>query len=241
MRVRGRRECRDCEHHWSYYETGSVECPACGSLRSVGVDDRTRHTDTPVSLDLSPHRRAFDADDLDGLGAGAGELKRDLRSYRNKRGFVRGGELLDLDGTFLAATELLHVVDVLARADEDAITDDEQFYLLDLLRGADAGERPPVEEVPESMRAARGLAIAEAVDDYRREVLTWLDDNPDAAARRTLGTVSDLLKRTRALGGDVPLDTSETLVTATREVSRYLREGDEAALSTASDRLSRLL
>jgi hypothetical protein len=241
MRVRGRRECRDCEHRWSYYETGSVECPACGSLRSVGVDDRTRHTDTPVSLDLSPHRRAIDADGLDGLDAAATDLKRDLRTYRNKRGFVRGGDLLALDGTFLAATELLHAVDVLARADASEITDDEEFYLLDLLRGADAGERPPVAEVPESMRAARGLAVAEAVDDYRREVLAWLDDNPDAAARRTLGTVSDLLKRTRALGGDVPLDDSETFVTATREVSRYLREGDEAALSTADDRLSRLL
>jgi hypothetical protein len=236
MKVRGQRECRDCEHRWSYYETGAVECPACGSLRSVGVDERTRHTDTPVSLDLSPHRRAVDATGLDDA---ADDLKRDLRDYRNKRGFVRGGELLPLDETFLAATELLHAVDVLARAAE--VTDDEEFYLLDLLRGADAGERPAVERVPESVRAARGLAVAEAVDDYRRETLTWLDDNPHPEARRTLGSVSDLVRRARALGGDVPLDASETLVEATRDVSAYLREGDEPALATADDRLSRLL
>jgi hypothetical protein len=235
MRVRGRRECRDCEHRWSYYETGGVACPACGSLRSVGVDDRTRHTDTPVSLDLSPHRRAVEEA---GIGAAADDLQRDLRTYRNKRGFIRAGELRPLDGTFLAATELLHAVDVLTRADD--VTDDEEFYLLDLLRGADAGERPPVDGVPASMRAARGLAVADAVDDYRRETLTWLDDNPDTEARRTLGTVADLVKRTRALGGDVPLDTSEALVTATRGVSTFLREGDEAALVSARDRLSRL-
>jgi hypothetical protein len=235
MHVRGQRECRDCEHRWSYYETGAVDCPNCGSLRSVGIDDRTRHTDTPTSLDLSPHRRAVDAE---GLAATADELKRDLRSYRNKRGFIRGGELLPLDGTYLAATELLYVVDVLERADE--WTDDEEWYLLSLLRGADLSDRPAADEVPTSLRAARGLAVTEAVDEYRREVLSWLDDNPDAAAREALGTVSELLKRTRALGGDVPVEESEALLAATLDVSRALREGDETALSAARERLSRL-
>jgi hypothetical protein len=235
MHVRGHRECRDCEHRWSYYETGAIDCPNCGSLRSVGVDDRTRHTDSPASLDLSPHRRAVDVGDLADT---ADELKRDLRGYRNKRGFISGGELLELDGTYLAATELLYVVDVLERTDERS--DEEELYLLSLLRGADVGDRPAVEAVPTSMRAARGLAVVEAVDDYRRETLSWLDDNPDQAARQVLGTVAELVKRTRALGGDVPLETSEALLVATQEVSRALRTGDDAALSTASERLSRL-
>lgn len=235
MHVRGQRKCRDCDHQWSYYETGSIDCPACGSRRSVGVDERTRHTDSPASLDLSPHRRAVDAGDL---GDTVTEFKRDLRRYRNKRGFIRGGDLLPLDGTYLAATELLFVADTLGRADER--TDAEELYLLSLLRGADVGERPDVDEVPTSMRAARGLAVAEAVDDYRREVLSWLDDNPDPAARRTLGTVAELVKRTRALEGDVSLDTTEALLAATLDVSTALREGDETALSTARERLSRL-
>ncbi|AUV82379.1 hypothetical protein C2R22_12610 [Salinigranum rubrum] len=235
MRVRGRRECRDCGHQWSYYETGAVDCPACGSLRSVGVDDRTRHTDTPTSLDLSPHRRTVDTDDL---ADAADDLKRDLRSYRTKRGFIRGGDLLPLDATYLAATELLYAVDVLVRAGER--TDDEELYLLSLLRGADIGERPDVETVPTSMRAARGLALAEAVDEYRREVLSWLDDNPAPEARQVLGTVSEFVKRTRALGGDVPLAESEALLAATQDVSRALREDDETALAAAKDRLSRL-
>jgi hypothetical protein len=235
MKVRGRRECRDCGHQWSYYDTGAVDCPACGSLRSVGVDDRTRHTDTPTALDLSPHRRTVDAE---GLASAAEDLKRDLRSYRTKRGFIRGGELLPLDTTYLAATELLHAVDVLVRADER--TDDEELYLLSLLRGADVDDRPDAEAVPTSMRAARGLAVAEAVDEYRREVLSWLDDNPDPEARNVLGSVSEFVKRTRALGGDVPVDESETLLEAVYDVSRALREGDETALLTARDRLSRL-
>jgi hypothetical protein len=235
MRVRGRRECRDCGHQWSYYETGAVDCPACGSLRSVGVDDRTQHTDTPTSLDLSPHRRAVDAGDL---ADAADDLKRDLRRYRTKRGFIRGGDLLPLDATYLAATELLHAVDVLVRAGDR--TDDEELYLLSLLRGADVGDRPDVDTVPRSMRAARGLALAEAVDEYRREVLAWLDDNPDPGARQVLGTVSEHVKRTRALGGDVPLEESEALLVATQDVSRALREDDETALATATDRLSRL-
>jgi hypothetical protein len=235
MRVRGRRECRDCGHQWSYYETGAVDCPACGSLRSVGVDDRTQHTDTPTSLDLSPHRRAVDAGDL---ADAADDLKRDLRRYRTKRGFIRGGDLLPLDATYLAATELLHAVDVLVRAGDR--TDDEELYLLSLLRGADVGDRPDVDTVPSSMRAARGLALAEAVDEYRREALAWLDDNPDPGARQVLGTVSEFVKRTRALGGDVPLEESEALLVATQEVSRALRDDDETALATATDRLSRL-
>lgn len=235
MKVRGRRECRDCGHQWSYYETGAVDCPACGSLRSVGVDSRTQHTDTPTTLDLSPHRRAVDTGDL---ADAADDLKRDLRSYRTKRGFIRGGELLELDETYLAATELLYAVDVLVRAGER--TDDEELYLLSLLSGADTGNRPDTENVPRSMRAARGLALVEAVDEYRREVLSWLDDNPDPQARKVFGTVSEFVKRTRALGGDVPLEESETLLAATHDLSRALREDDETALATARDRLSRL-
>jgi uncharacterized Zn finger protein (UPF0148 family) len=235
MKIRGQRECQDCGTEWSYYDTGSVACPSCGSMRSVGRDDRTRHTATPVELDLSPHRTALDDGSLADV---ADALKRDCREYVNGRGFIRGGDLLPLDDIFLAAHELVQVVDLYVRLrDPD---EEEELYVLGLLRGADAGERPPPDAVPDSLAAGRGLAYAGAIDDYRREAATWLDDNPDPAVRRTLGTVADHVRRAEALQGDVPPATVETLVTATREAVRAGTEGDEAALAAAEDRLSRL-
>jgi hypothetical protein len=235
MKIRGHRECKDCGRRWSYYETASVACPGCGSLRSVGVDERTRHTDGATNLDLSEHRTAVSAGRIRDEVSG---LKSTLRAYLRQRGFIAEGELLALDDTFVAAHELLHAIDVYDRLADP--TDDEQYYVLNLLRGADAGERPTSADVPSSMSAARGLAYANAVRDYRRDVVTWLDDHPDPEARRTLGALVDHVKRSRALGGDVPLSTSDSLVNAARELSVYLVEADEDSLVSARNRLSRL-
>jgi uncharacterized Zn finger protein (UPF0148 family) len=236
MRVRGRRECRDCGREWSYYETGSVACPHCGSLRSVGVDERTRHTAEPVAFDLSPHRRAVEDEAGTDLADVADDVKETTREYLRQRGFIRGGDLLELDDTFLAGHELLQAVDVYARLRTPG--DDERVYVMELLGGADRGERPAPDRVPPSMREARGLGVAEAVLAYRREATTWLDDNPDPAARTTLGSLAERAKRLRALQGDVDPAEAERLVTAACEVWQYLR-GEEAALSTARDRLER--
>jgi hypothetical protein len=235
MKVRGRRECQSCGNRWSYYDTGSVACPACGSLRSVGVDEHTLHTTSPVSLNLSEHRNALDEAELGDVADG---VVADLREYTRRRGFVHEGRLLGVDDEFLAANELRHALDVFGRARDPG--DDERLYAVDLLRGADAGERPPVERVPESMREARGLGYADALDEYRSEVLTWLDEHPDPAGRRTLGTLGERLKRVQALHGDVPPSEAETLVRVARELHAYLTDDDESALTRAEDRLSRL-
>ena len=174
MKVRGERECQECGARWSYYETGSVECPDCGSLRSVGVDDRTAHTDAPTTLDLSPHRARFG----DARGTlpeeGVDDLKADLREYARKRGFIRGGDLLPLDQTYLAARELLEAIDLYDRLRDP--TDRDREYLLALLAGADDGDRPATESVPESLREARGMAAVRAVDEYRTDLLAFLDE-----------------------------------------------------------------
>jgi len=174
MKVRGERECKECGARWSYYETGSVDCPGCGALRSVGVDDRTAHTDAPATLDLSAHRTRFG----DARGTlpeeGVDDLKSDLREYARKRGFIRGGELLPLDDTYLAARELLEAVDLYDRLrDPD---DRDREYLLALLAGADDGDRPATEAVPDSLREARGMAAVRAVDEYRSDLLSFLDE-----------------------------------------------------------------
>ncbi|EMA64472.1 DUF7117 family protein [Halorubrum lipolyticum] len=174
MKVRGERECRECGARWSYYETGSVECPDCGGLRSVGVDDRTAHTDAPATLDLSAHRARFG----DARGTlpeeGVDDLKTDLRAYARKRGFIRGGELLPLDDTYLAARELLEAVDIYDRLRDP--TDRDREYLLALLAGADDGDRPATEAVPDPLREARGMAAVRAVGEYRTDLLAFLDE-----------------------------------------------------------------
>jgi len=236
MRIRGRRRCKDCGREWSYFELGTVTCPDCGSLRSVGSGEREQHTDSAVELDLSTHRAALD--EHTDVGDVAEEVKTTLRDYVRQRGFVRGGELLAVDDTVLAAAELLHAVDVFDRArDPD---DAARLYVLELLRGADSGDRPDPSSVPDSMTAARGLAYASVLSRFCSDLGTWLDDNPDPAAGRVRETIATHVKRVEAIHGDVPVAESEALVTAARDLVTYLVDGDEASLSTARDRLARL-
>ena len=236
MRIRGRRRCKDCGREWSYFETGTVNCPDCGSLRSVGMGDRERHTDSPVELDLSSHRAALD--EHTDVGDVADELKTTLRDYVRQRGFVRGGNLLSVDDTVLAAAELTHAVDVFERTrDPDDAT---HLYVLELLRNADAGERPPPSAVPDSMVGARGLAYASVLSEFCTDLGTWLDDNPDPVARRVREAIETHVKRVEAIHGDVPAEESEALVCASRDLVTYLTDDDETALSRARDRLSNL-
>jgi hypothetical protein len=247
MRVRGERECRDCGTRWSYYETGAIECPDCGSVRSLGVDERRQvHTAGSASLDLTEVREAVDDQHLSEVVAAAKER---CRAYLRQDGFVRGGDLLALDDGHLAARELVHVADLVGR--ERTLDDDAEWYLLALLRGADAGERPAHGEVPDGLRTARGLAAAEGVRTYRRELLEWLDEHPHPAVREPLGRLDQHGKRVEALQGDVPPREAERLVAVARDLHRHLRDGDPGAsdgteadeadgLATASERLDRL-
>ncbi|MFC7068461.1 DUF7117 family protein [Halobaculum lipolyticum] len=255
MEVRGERECTDCGTRWSYFETGSVACPDCGSLRSVGTGERRRHTDTPAELDLDGVLVRLDDTPLADL---VDEIKDACRTYLRKRGFVRGGDLVPLDDAYLAAAELKHAADVYGRiagpgggrADatmagrgpegtSPGVTDDEEWYVTSLLRAADTGERPAAHEVPPRMAEARGLAAAEAVLAYRQDVATYLDDHPDSEARRTLGALRDRAKRLEALGGDVDPAEADALVDAAVELGRYLISEDLDALATARETLRR--
>ncbi|MFC4246147.1 TFIIB-type zinc ribbon-containing protein [Natribaculum luteum] len=238
MKIRGERECTDCGTRWSYYETGSVGCPACGSLRSVGLDERTEHTDLEVEFDLTAVRNDVDEAATTDLA----ERARDhAREYVRRRGFVRGGTLQLLDDAYLAAIELLHVADVVARA--RTLDEREELYFLSLLGDADAGKRPPVEEVPTTLRDARGLAYANAVREYRRDVRTWVEDGERELVpleRSTLEMLTEHVKRIRMLDGDVPPRTAETLVEATRDLTTGLCEDDDEAILRAENRLERL-
>ncbi|MFB6188375.1 MAG: TFIIB-type zinc ribbon-containing protein [Halapricum sp.] len=235
MKIRGVRECQSCGTQWSYYETGSVECPDCGSLRSVGLDERTEHTDNPATLDLSGISDRLEQDPLEAV---ATETADSCRTYIRKRGFIRGGELRPLDSTFVVAEELRHVASELARSMQ--VSEDEQLYFLSLVRAVESDQRPPASAVPDSLASARGLAAAAIVDAYRRDLTTYLTDHPDEQARNTIGRLVDHKKRIEALDGAVPVATSETIVAALTELSRYAARGDEDALANARDRLDEL-
>ncbi|WP_096390056.1 DUF7117 family protein [Halopenitus persicus] len=246
MKVRGERECVSCGTQWSYYETGEVACPECGSVQSVGIAERRRHTDSPAELDLTAHRARFGEASGPLPEEGVDDLKRDLRGYVRKRGFIDGGDLRGLDDdVLLAAYELLQVVDAVDRLPDPDERD--RDYLLRLLAGADGGDRPAPEDVPPNLHAARGLATVAAVEAYREDLRTHLEDlTADGAdgdrdleaARDVLESLRDRSKRVESLQGDVDPETAETLVRAADDLGRYLRTGRPDALESARDRLS---
>ena len=236
MEIRGERRCKDCGTTWSYADTGEVACPNCGSRHSVGVDERALQTDKPVELDLTAARNAVDERPLREVAAIAKDA---ARAYARARGFISEGDLRPLTETYVAAQELAYAAATLERRSGVTEEGTEGFYFYALLRGADAGERPPAGEVPESLHHARGLAAAVSVREYRREAVDWLDGETNPA-RRTLETLAEHGKRIEALDGEVAPETADELVVAAREIGTYLCDGDDDALASARERLARL-
>jgi uncharacterized Zn finger protein (UPF0148 family) len=235
MRVRGERTCRDCGATWSYFETGSVTCPECGSVRSTGHGDRERHTDRDATLDLTEPRATAADGDIEAALATAADV---CLEYLRRRGFIDAGELRTLDEEYVYAQELRHAATIASSRLE--LTDDERSYLLRLLE-SDPDTRPPGETVPDGLRAARGLAVATAVRDYIDDLRTWQDESPDRPDERApIEPLADHRRRIRALDGEVPPDQADDLITAARAVGRYCRDNDENALATATSTLESL-
>lgn len=237
MEVRGERECTACGTEWSYYETGSIACPACGSIRSVATEDERREqTDLAPTLELDDAVAAAGRDDYRTAAKRAREA---AREYTHARGFLRGGNLLELDDAVLATWELRYVASAFARALDH--TEAERFYFVSLLRGAPDGERPDASDVPDSMRAARGNGYADAVADYRDDVRRSLDDGPErAGVEGLLESLDDHVRRIHALDGDVPPGEADSLVAVARAVGHYARDGDEADRAAARETLASL-
>ncbi|MFB6070095.1 MAG: TFIIB-type zinc ribbon-containing protein [Halanaeroarchaeum sp.] len=234
MKIRGERECRDCGSRWSYFETGSVACPDCGSVRSTGVGDRERHTDGVAELDLADARSAATRESLEAAADTAADACRD---YVRTRGFVDAGELRPLDDVYLAAQELVHAASLVrTRMTVDEV---EETYVLELLEGAESGERPDPDAVPRGMRAARGLGAATAVRDYRDEIRTYLGPKRSEVAS-LLETVGEHVTRIRAIDGDVPPEDGDGLIEAVRAIGEAVRTGEEEPLETATSTLEDL-
>lgn len=234
MELRGRRECQACGTTWSYFETGTVECPSCGSVHSVGVDDGpVLHTAGDATLDLGPVLSALDDEPDFEI---ARRAKRACRAFLRAHGFVVAGDLQALTDRYLAIHELEHAADAYG----DAATDDEAYYFLSLLDAADDGTRPDPSDVPRGLEPVRGAAYADGVGAYRRDARKWLTTRDDPEGNRVLGYLAEHEKRIDALGGDVDTGDAERFVRAAMDVDRYLRNDDENALATARERLDAL-
>jgi uncharacterized Zn finger protein (UPF0148 family) len=233
MKVRGERECSACGTRWSYYETGEIACPECGSVRSVGVGKRAEHTASTASFDLTPVKTEVEDEDIRTLADDAVEA---THKYIRGAGFVHAGDLQPLGDTYLAASELRRVAATLGRVMQ--VTEGEQLYFYKLLRGADQGNRPAPEDVPKALHPERGLAVAASVEQYVRDIRRVREnsDSREHAVDRVLSGVTARRKRIEALDGDVDPVEAETLVLVLRDLSAYLRDDDETALARAGNR-----
>jgi uncharacterized Zn finger protein (UPF0148 family) len=230
MELSGQRECSACGTRWSYFETGEIICPSCGSPRSVGVDEPREHTAGTAELDLTPVREQVDERPLREVADEAADI---AREYVAAVGFIDAGDLQPFHDTYLAAMELRRVASTFGRLMQP--TDAETQYFFSLLRGADSGERPATADVPETFYPERGLAIAAGADVYLGDVRR-LTDETDQSVDSLISTIRTHQKRIQALDGDVPPAEAEQLVRAIRDLSQYLRTGDEAALARGSER-----
>ncbi|MFB6105057.1 MAG: TFIIB-type zinc ribbon-containing protein [Halobacteriaceae archaeon] len=238
MEIRGERRCQACDTRWSYFETGEVACPACGSLRSVGVADRALHTDGPATLDVTAAKDRATAGDLREAAAAAADAAGD---YVRTRGFIDAGSLGPLEDKVLAAYELREVGRHLHRTLD--IDEEAEYYFLTLLEAVPDGDRLPPADVPKSLRTPRGLAVAAAVEAYLDDVNDWLgarDADQPPALDRVRGRVRDHHRRITALEGAVPSQDAERLVVATRALVAYARSGDPEDIERARTALDAL-
>jgi hypothetical protein len=236
MEIRGERECTECGERWSYYETGAIQCPACGSIRSVGVGERAEHTDGAADLDLTDVRAAVDSAPVGDLAERASES---AAEYVRTAGFVHAGRLRPLDDDYLLAAELRRVGTTLSR--RMRVDDAEELYLLALLDAAGdgdgTGERPPPADVPDSLRGERGLGVAAAADAYASDLRRVYED-PERDVADVLSRLRAKRKRIEALDGEVDPADAERLVRALRDLHAYLDAGDETALARAQERVT---
>ena len=232
MHVRGRRQCRDCDTEWSYFEVGAVACPNCGSLRSRGLDDaRTLHTDTTVDLDLSDARGMVGDRPLSEVAAAA---RNTARTYLARRGFIDGGELRQLSDHYRRIAELKATGSALSQQlDPDP---EAERYFLALLH---EGKSKP-DDIPTALHQAHGLAAASAVETYLRDLRKWLEEHPDSAAGVSLTRIRDHVRRVNALDGAIQPNEADQLVEAARALGSYLRSGEADSLNRTDDIIDRL-
>lgn len=192
MEIRGERECLDCGETWSYFETREPECPECGSLRSRAVEDAEE--DTAGAVEMGDLLTRFGGEFDEALQ----EAEERCREYTSRAGFVRGGELLPPEPTYVMACEVKHIAAEFVGAGEP--TDGERAYVVALVEGIETGEPPSPDERPTGLDAPHNRAVAETVEEYAKEISTYLRSVGETDGR--VEEARDLAKRTNATDGE---------------------------------------
>ena len=230
MEIRGNRRCTDCGAEWSYFETGSIECPECASKWSVRTDDRPAlHTDTPTALSFGEAVSLANPTRDDEFWAA---IAKECRRYLGKRGFILGGQLQELDDAYLIAAELRWIA-LHDRFSKQGMVEFEPSETTLEMGGWRASNpyleslldrhRPAPDAVPEGLAPARSLGIVDAVEEYLREFKRWVRTNPDRQGPdpEMLAPIRGHRKRIRALSGMVDPVESERLVEAARRLGAW--------------------
>lgn len=194
MDIKGHRECLDCGNTWHYGDTRSVACTECGSVRSRAVEDDDG--DAPVASGI-PVDDVLAEGPVDAAAA-IDAVEDRCRRYRAEHDPLEGGELRPPDPLHVMAGEVLHLATAL-QVRGDGLTDDEERYAVELLRGLPEGE-PPTDR-PVSLDAVHNLAVADAVEDYATAVARYARSG-DAGVPDAVERARDLAKRTQATEGE---------------------------------------
>ncbi|MDY6765719.1 MAG: hypothetical protein SV377_08630 [Halobacteria archaeon] len=174
MEISGERECLNCGATWNYLETRRIECPECGSVRSKSISDpefdTTGRSNTEEGqLQVGDLFSELDTD----LESALSEAEDRCRTYVSRHGFVEAGNLKPLTAKYMMACEVIEIADALVRPMRRDISQEERYYVTDLIRGLESGDPPDPDDRPDSLREYHNLAVARVVEEYARELARY--------------------------------------------------------------------
>ncbi|MFB6253304.1 MAG: hypothetical protein ABEI06_01680 [Halobacteriaceae archaeon] len=236
MEIKGYRECRECGHQWSYYETGNVQCPECGSIKSTGLDERTLHTNNPVEIDITSIQSLVSNDEFRQAGQRAAK---EARNYTIKRGFIHKGDLIRCDERIFSCHELRNLGNYINRT--ASITEETEYYFIETIQAVKNSGRPDQQAIPKNLRSIRGLAYARAAKDYLNDVTTWIEyADHELPSGGVLERTKENIKRVEALDGDISIGDSERIYEIVANLYSYCTTGEISTYEQIEEYLSNL-
>ncbi len=197
MEISGERECLDCGEQWSYFETRQIECPECGSIKSMSISESELDTASSRKneLDMSDLYTEFQTDFMNALTQ-AGDRSRE---YIASTGFIEGGELRPPMLRYVMAREIMEIADYIDLSLDTDISASEERYIIDLVKGVKSGDPP--DKRPNSMNNHHYMAVAKTAEEYATELFKYFEQNSEDIPEG-LEKARSLAKKTKATNGE---------------------------------------